>query len=598
MPTSPPKPVALPPPPRVRDDGDSPTKRIMCGEATAFEQVPVPTAFEREVVARSFDDHEPDLTKRIMPGEATAFVPAPTTFERDVVSSVDDERDAAQESKRRRVIQDDEEEDFPKQADESSEVSEPARQVAQQADDCSEVSEPPRQDPSVTIGAAQQRDAIMDSAEAEENQYHADDDSEQRDEDMDVEDANEKVEQAEDVSHTRDQSEAVPRSMHASEERLVRCGRALRDASARLAAYAERLGCADVTASIGDVAGHVERVLHDLQGDEEYTRESHEEEQVRSKRRLSTTKAKQKKTTILDDATVQRKGRHPKHNWWSILWKHLMKAHGWTWKRGKGVVDWYYLRPGCPWPPTSEAQLGEDYFDSVAAMYEVADRENLWVLVDGSSPAAPSHSVDDARPRPAAKESHRVDGAGPAHSAKKRPPKNARRSSTAKRSRSRGDDDEPSSSFPDSKRSDLSRESSEPLRQHKFNLSEAWRECEREGWTYAWSRGYVPSSYGGLYDVVWLKPGVTSKTALVDYNVFLSPEAVVEHRRTPQPTYEYIVDVALALNSDIASRLANGELDLEKARRWLAEVKLEQKKLEQQSTDLVRTTRHGTIKTV
>lgn len=539
-------------------------------------------------------------TKRVMRAEATAF-------ERDGVESFDG---TAQETKKRR-IQDDDEEEVSKEADERSEVSEPARRVAEQADECSEVSEPPRRDPSGTIDDAQPHQATMDSALSKgEN-----DGLEQREESMAVEDAADDVpstsyeehvvvedvaddvqtrhksdqlvvvEDADDVPQTRDsvQSERIlavqdsnsdvrqTGSLHRSEERLVRCGRALRDASARLVAYAERLGCADVRASVDDVAGHVESVLHELQGDEEYTQDNLEEEQVRSKRRLSIAKsvAKQKKTATLDGAT-----RHPLHNWWSVLWQHLMKAHGWKWKRGKGVVDWYYLRPGCPWP-ADESRLGHDYFDSVAAMYEVADRENLWALVDGS----------------AAKQS-------PAHSAKKRRPKNERRSSTAKRSRPRGDDDEWKPALPESTTRRSSRELSEPLRElpnDKFNLTEAWRQCEREGWTYAWTRGYLPSSYAELFDVVWVKPGVTRETALVDYNVFLTHEAVKEHLRNPQPTLEEILNWARVLDDDVATRLTNGELDLEEARRWLAKATLEQETAYIQNTDPIRTTRrHNT----
>ncbi|KAH8093632.1 hypothetical protein JL720_4779 [Aureococcus anophagefferens] len=60
----------------------------------------------------------------------------------------------------------------------------------------------------------------------------------------------------------------------------------------------------------------------------------------------------------------------------SVLWSAL-KGRGWTWKRGSGLVDFYYLRPGHEGAKLADLVEGEDYFER-EALWAVADREKLW----------------------------------------------------------------------------------------------------------------------------------------------------------------------------------------------------------------------------
>ena len=50
-----------------------------------------------------------------------------------------------------------------------------------------------------------------------------------------------------------------------------------------------------------------------------------------------------------------------KHDDWVELYR-KMRESGWTWKRGRGVVDYVYFNPGVN--TTDDKQIDEDYFYS------------------------------------------------------------------------------------------------------------------------------------------------------------------------------------------------------------------------------------------
>eukprot|EP01082_Thalassiosira_pseudonana_P006795 g14998.t1 g14998 contig21:322255-325611(+) len=66
---------------------------------------------------------------------------------------------------------------------------------------------------------------------------------------------------------------------------------------------------------------------------------------------------------------------HPADIPWKTIWN-LMVKHGWTWKSGGGLVDYYYLKPGIS--KLTEATLGVDYFQNVNDVHKIAQECFGW----------------------------------------------------------------------------------------------------------------------------------------------------------------------------------------------------------------------------
>jgi hypothetical protein len=61
----------------------------------------------------------------------------------------------------------------------------------------------------------------------------------------------------------------------------------------------------------------------------------------------------------------------------SELWQRLNRG-GWRAVKGRDLVDWYYVKPGCSAPPVGA--LGIDCFDSMAAVVNHFDEVSSCIL--------------------------------------------------------------------------------------------------------------------------------------------------------------------------------------------------------------------------
>jgi hypothetical protein len=61
----------------------------------------------------------------------------------------------------------------------------------------------------------------------------------------------------------------------------------------------------------------------------------------------------------------------------SELWQRLNRG-GWRAVKGRDLVDWYYVKPGCSAPPVGA--LGIDCFDSMAAVVDHFDEVSACIL--------------------------------------------------------------------------------------------------------------------------------------------------------------------------------------------------------------------------
>ena len=64
-----------------------------------------------------------------------------------------------------------------------------------------------------------------------------------------------------------------------------------------------------------------------------------------------------------------------KHDDWAELYRE-MRESGWTWKRGRGVVDYVYFNPGVI--TTDDKQIDEDYF-----IVKIIYKFTLGITMDG-----------------------------------------------------------------------------------------------------------------------------------------------------------------------------------------------------------------------
>jgi hypothetical protein len=71
--------------------------------------------------------------------------------------------------------------------------------------------------------------------------------------------------------------------------------------------------------------------------------------------------------------TVQQEVQEDEPQTFNEVWRELRKA-GWTHRNGKGLVAWLYLRPGVK-GKLADLRLGEDYFDSEAAVLAFVEKE-------------------------------------------------------------------------------------------------------------------------------------------------------------------------------------------------------------------------------
>ncbi|KAH8049616.1 hypothetical protein JL721_11652 [Aureococcus anophagefferens] len=201
----------------------------------------------------------------------------------------------------------------------------------------------------------------------------------------------------------------------------------------------------------------------------------------------------------------------------SVLWSAL-KGRGWTWKRGSGLVDFYYLRPGHEGAKLADLVEGEDYFER-EALWAVADREKLW----------PTETVATKRRRGDEPAPARKKAAEPSSSKKRRPSAEPR--------------DAPAMS----------------------SASAAWRKLwprlERDGWTYRWAPQHLErlTSSSTLY----VKPG--ARDFVLGVNAFATEADVQAHLDEPVLSLDDIVAEAEAFFPDFAAKVRSGGLDLDAA---------------------------------
>ena len=228
----------------------------------------------------------------------------------------------------------------------------------------------------------------------------------------------------------------------------------------------------------------------------------------------------------------------------SVLWASL-KGRGWTWKRGSGLVDFYYLRPGHEGAKLADLVEGEDYFER-EALWAVADREELW----------PTETVATKRRRGDEPAPARKKAAEPSSSKKRRPSAEPR--------------DAPAMS----------------------SASAAWRELwsrlERDGWTYRWAPQHLErlTSSSTLY----VKPG--ARDFVLGVNAFATDADVRAHLDEPVLSLDDIVAEAEAFFPDFADKVRSGRLDLDAATAEYAVLKQKQKHIHT-TYGSKRATRHG-----
>jgi hypothetical protein len=173
----------------------------------------------------------------------------------------------------------------------------------------------------------------------------------------------------------------------------------------------------------------------------------------------------------------------------SALWSDL-KDSGWTWKPGKGIVSYYYIRPGKSTSPAL-CIAGRDYFTS--------EDEIMAFIRIGMQSRQPGKQSSSSTSYAAAAASA-VKGKGSSSS---------KRASSSRRSIDSEDEDNDEDGEDQTWR-DYDVETLE--------WAELWSFLKDEGWTYCYGTGVVEAWY--------IRPGYQMKSASPDLEKFGSKEAV------------------------------------------------------------------------